>query len=111
MVVKDRILSQFFKVFRGTEMKRVNPSAERNREHILKVLQSSLDPAKHKKCLEIASGSGTHVDFFAHHLPQVTWQPSDCESEHLASLRAYGAEHDNILEPVIIDASKTIDVK
>ena len=92
-------------------MKRVNPSAERNRKHILTVLQSTLDPAKHKKCLEIASGSGTHVDFFAEHLPQVTWQPSDCDSEHLPSLRAYRADHANILEPVIIDVSKTIDIK
>ena len=92
-------------------MKRVNPSAERNREHILKVLQSTLDPDKHKRCLEIASGSGTHVDFFARHLPHVEWQPSDCDTEHLASLRAYRADHENILEPVIIDVSKTIDFK
>ena len=88
--------------------KRVNPSAERNREPILQVLRTTLDLGQPLKCLEIASGSGTHVGHFSQHLPHVTWQPSDCDPENLPSLRAYTSERENILEPIVIDISKTI---
>ena len=94
------------------KMKRVNPSAERNRDPILNVLKTTLDPSKHRKCLEIASGSGTHVGYFADHLPGVTWQPSDCDDEHVPSLAAYKQDclHKNILDPIIIDISKSVEM-
>ena len=91
-----------------SDSKRVNPSAERNRDPILEVLRRTLDLGRPLKCLEIASGSGTHVSHFAQHLPEVTWQPSDCDPENLPSLRAYARERENILEPVVIDISKTL---
>ena len=63
--------------------KRVNPSAERNRDPILSVLNRVLPKEKPLNCLEIASGSGTHVGYFAERLSCVTWQPSDCDQEQL----------------------------
>ena len=93
-----------------TDIKRVNPSAERNRDPILDVLKTTLELSRPLKCLEIASGSGTHVGHFAQHLPCVTWQPGDCDPENLPSLRAYTRERENILDPIVIDISKTVDM-
>ena len=92
------------------KFKRVNPSAERNRDPILQVLKSNLSSDSELKCLEIASGSGTHVGYFAQHLPNILWQPSDYEEENLPSLRAYKSEQENILDPLIIDVSKSIEL-
>ena len=91
-----------------SDSKRVNQSAERNRGPILEILRKTLDLGRPLKCLEIASGSGTHVGYFAQHLPEVTWQPSDCDPENLPSLRAYAREKENILEPIVIDISKSL---
>ena len=92
-------------------MKKVNPSAQRNREAILGVLKSTLTPEGPLSCLEIASGSGTHVGYLAQHLPQVTWQPTDLDSENMESLRAYKSEHTNILEPMVLDVSKNVELE
>ena len=92
------------------DSKRINPSAERNRDPILNVLRTTLELSRPLKCLEIASGSGTHVGHFAEHLPSVTWQPSDFDPENLPSLRAYTRESKNILDPIVIDISKILDI-
>ena len=95
-------------------MKKVNPSAQRNREPILAILRETLQTQTENetplRCLEIASGSGTHVGYFAQHLPNITWQPSDCDTENMESLRVYQSEHPNILEPIVLDVSKTISL-
>jgi len=88
--------------------KRVNSSAERNREPILKVLKEILSSDKPLKALEIASGSGTHVGYFAEHLRNVTWQPSDLDVKNLPSITAYKQEHENIMEPIVIDVSEPL---
>jgi len=93
--------------------RRVNPSAERNREPILSVLRSALDLARPLRCLEIASGSGTHVGHFAEQLPEVQWQPSDCDPANMDSLCAYqqASSHGNIRDPLVIDISKTVELE
>jgi len=88
--------------------KRVNSSAERNRDPILQVLKDNIPLDTQVKALELASGSGTHVGYFASHLPNVTWQPSDCDPKNLLSLAAYKEENSNILNPVVIDVSEPI---
>ena len=64
-----------------------SPAAERNRQPILAVLRRVLPPAG--RALEIASGSGQHVSWFARHLPQWTWQPTEHAAASLPSIAAW----------------------
>ena len=65
-------------------MKRHAPATARNRQPILDVLRPRL-PAK-GLVLEIASGSGEHVVYFAEALPDLVFQPSDPSTEARASI-------------------------
>src|SRR5579859_1188000 len=82
-----------------------SPSALRNRDPILAVLQDILPPSG--RVLEIASGSGEHILHFARHLPHLGWQPSDPSAEARASIAAWIAAEggSNIAAPLAIDAS------
>ena len=51
------------------------PHVARNRELILRVLKRVLQPRG--LILELASGSGEHVTYFAQMLPTLLWQPTD----------------------------------
>jgi SAM-dependent methyltransferase len=62
-------------------------AAERNRQPILEVLRRVLPPAG--RALEIASGSGQHVSWFARHLPRWTWQPTEYAADALPSIAAW----------------------
>ena len=64
-----------------------SPAAERNRQPILEVLRRVL-PAS-GCALEIASGSGQHVSWFARHLTAWTWQPTEFAAESLTSIAAW----------------------
>lgn len=81
------------------------PATERNREAILSVLKSILP--KQGKVLEIASGTGEHITFWAPHFPNITWQPSDPDPMHLASIEGWIAQLPaaNILPPIQIDVT------
>jgi len=80
------------------------PATERNREPILSVLRRVLPTAG--TVLEVASGSGEHAVFFAAALPALTWQPSDPDPAHCASIAAWSAHErlDNVLPPLPLDA-------
>jgi len=75
----------------------------RNRQPILEILRRVLPPAG--VVLEIASGTGQHVAFFARELPALRWQPSDPSSAHLESIRAWTAASgaDNVAAPLQLD--------
>src|SRR3954452_6567232 len=78
-------------------------ATERNRGPILEVLRRVLPPAG--VVLEIASGTGQHVVFFARELPSLSWQPSDPSPAHLDSIRAWtvaSGVHD-VAAPVQLD--------
>lgn len=81
------------------------PSTLRNREPILAVLRDAL-PAL-GLVLEVASGSGEHVTYFAAALPDLTFQPSDPDADALASIAAWTAESGlgNIRPPLQLDAA------
>ncbi len=59
-------------------------AAERNKGPILEVLQRVLPTQG--DVLEIASGSGQHVEAFARALPGLQWRPSDPDSQARASI-------------------------
>ena len=80
-----------------------SPAAERNRQPILEVLRTLL-PAT-GRALEVASGTGQHVAWFAAALPGWTWQPSDAQAETLDSITAWCAQAGvhNVRPPVLLD--------
>jgi hypothetical protein len=77
----------------------------RNREAIAAVLAQEL-PAQ-GTVLEVASGTGEHIVFFAARFPALRWQPSDASPAALPSIAAYRAEYpgSNCAEPLLIDAA------
>jgi Protein of unknown function (DUF938) len=84
--------------------KRVAPATARNRDAIRAVLASVLP--RTGTVLEVASGSGEHVVYFAGLMPALQWQPSDPQAEARHSIAAYSAEAaaPNIAAPLDIDA-------
>lgn len=80
-----------------------SPSAERNKHPILEVLRTVLP--ERGRALEIASGTGQHVVWFAKQLPQWTWQPSDVHRGALYNIevRTSEAALDNVYAPLLLD--------
>jgi SAM-dependent methyltransferase len=78
-------------------------AAERNKDPILSVLESVL-PAS-GRVLEIASGTGQHVCFFAAALPDLNWQPSDPDEAHREAIitRVRHASLANVQPPLALD--------
>jgi SAM-dependent methyltransferase len=78
-------------------------ATERNRDPILEVLRGVLPPTG--LVLEIASGTGQHVAYFARALPALRWQPSDPSAAHLESIRAWSAASgaNNVAPPLLLD--------
>lgn len=62
--------------------KQFYPAADRNKQPILDILQKTLSSTGSQKFLEIASGSGQHISFFAPHFPKIQFYPSE-ESQFL----------------------------
>ena len=79
------------------------PATLRNREAILAVLREML-PAS-GLVMEVASGTGEHVRFFAEALPELEWQPSDPDPTALGSIAAWADGVPNIRAPLPIDAA------
>jgi SAM-dependent methyltransferase len=65
------------------------PAAARNRQAILGVLDRHLPPRG--LVLEVASGTGEHIVHFAQAHPALTFQPSDPEPQHRASIDAWSS--------------------
>nr|WP_298926428.1 DUF938 domain-containing protein [uncultured Erythrobacter sp.] len=86
-------------------MKKHAPATERNRDAIAAVLSEELPSSG--LVLEVASGSGEHVVYFAERFPHLDWQPSDFERDALASIIAWQDEASagNLRFPTVIDAS------
>jgi len=78
-------------------------AADNNKQPILAVLRQVLGASG--RALEIASGTGQHVSFFASHLSHWHWQPTDGNPLSLPSIAAYTAQQDlrNVAPPVLLD--------
>ena len=87
------------------DLRRWAPATLRNREPILELLRKIV-PAS-GRVLEVASGTGEHIVYFARHLPNLQWQPSDASLSARQSIRAWAdAEHlPNVDEPLELDAA------
>ena len=71
------------------ELVRSSPAALRNRDAILEVLADAFaDHGAVRDVLEIASGTGEHIERFAAAMPQVRFQPTDMDPEYLAAIAA-----------------------
>ncbi|HMZ87630.1 MAG TPA: DUF938 domain-containing protein, partial [Giesbergeria sp.] len=80
-----------------------SPAAERNRQPILQVLSALLPSTG--RALEVASGTGQHVAWFAAALPGWTWQPSDAQDAQFEAIAAWCTKAGvrNVLPPVLLD--------
>lgn len=88
------------------DRRRHAPAAERNRGPILEVLRRVLP--ERGTVLEIASGTGQHVAYFAAALPALVWQPTERDAADLASIAAW-AEHAgvaNVRSPLVLDVTR-----
>ncbi|MFO7181569.1 MAG: DUF938 domain-containing protein [Pseudomonadota bacterium] len=82
------------------------PAAERNKQPIAEVLVPLL-ANREGVFLEIASGTGQHIVHFAGLLPRFTFVPSDCDPEHLDTLRrrVEATALPNLNAPLAIDVT------
>jgi hypothetical protein len=83
-------------------------AADRNKDPILAVLESELSSAA--SVLEIASGTGQHVCFFAAALAATRWQPSEpVESDREAiTTRTRESGLTNVAPPVALDVTAAL---
>jgi methylase of polypeptide subunit release factors len=63
-----------------------SPSTERNRTHILPILQRVLPAAA--EVLEVGSGTGEHAVYFCAHIADLRWQPTDADPAAIDSILA-----------------------
>jgi len=78
-------------------------AADRNKEPILRVLKDELNAKE--TVLEIGSGTGQHACYFMEALPDITWQPTELQS-NIPAIQSWLSEYHsltNILEPVVLD--------
>jgi SAM-dependent methyltransferase len=85
-----------------------SPAADRNKQPILNVLRDALP--ERGTALEIASGTGQHVAWFAAALPQWTWQPTDAMPVAMESISAHVAEQGlgNVRPPLVLDVMASV---
>lgn len=85
----------------------VYPACERNKCHILEVLKTHFDAQQAGNVLEIASGTGQHISYFASHFPNLIFQPSEWDASLFGSLMEYARETPtkNVKYPVKIDVT------
>jgi hypothetical protein len=92
-------------VSQPTDLRLYAPATARNRDPIAAVLKDWLPAAG--RVLEVGSGTGEHAVHFARNFPDLEWQPTDPDPEHLGSIRAWRewANLPNLLPPLAIDVT------
>ncbi|KAK9352211.1 hypothetical protein V1523DRAFT_351902 [Lipomyces doorenjongii] len=94
-------------------------SAERNKVEVLPVLNQWLTgaalnngiPIESRRVLELASGFGTQVSYFAEYTPSVTFQPTEAQAECIEAMKAVAeqATNRNILPPAKLNVVSDTD--
>ena len=77
------------------------PATGRNTEPILEVLRGVLP--YEGIVVEVAAGSGQHVASFSREFPGLVWQPTDIDSDHCSSIKAWSDGRRNVLSPLVLD--------
>lgn len=79
-------------------------AGNRNREPLLGVLKEKL-PKDSGQVLELASGSGMHINYFAPHFEHLHFHPTDRDEEVFDNIKKLSVEHgnDNIADPAHLD--------
>lgn len=82
----------------------VSWAGHRNRDPILEVFKSKF-PKTAGNVLELASGSGMHINYFAPHFPDLSFQPTDLNEDALKNIMRVTWENDvkNVLSPFKLD--------
>ena len=83
-----------------------SPSAERNKQPIADVLAEWLP--KTGLVLEVASGTGQHVAWFAAQFPDLEWQPTDPDPAALRAIPLWTRGVANIRPPEALDVTSTV---
>ncbi|PKU22067.1 DUF938 domain-containing protein [Telmatospirillum siberiense] len=78
-------------------------AGRRNRDPILEIFQQKFPDSG--DALELASGSGLHINHFAPHFPKIRFQPSDLIPEVFNSIteKREAAGNSNVADPIRID--------
>lgn len=84
---------------------RFSTAADRNKQPILEVLRKVLPT--HGHALEIASGTGQHVAWFARHLSCWSWQPSDATADGFDDIEAHTIGLSAVHKPLVLDVTNT----
>jgi len=82
-------------------------AGNRNRDPILSVFEGLFPTTGN--VLELASGSGMHINYFAPRFPQLQFQPSDYNADVFETIKAKRAEQGitNVADPVSIDLTNS----
>ncbi|CAN2536106.1 hypothetical+protein [Methylocapsa aurea] len=82
-------------------------AGNRNRDPILDVFKEIFP--KSGNVLELASGAGNHINYFAPHFKELFLQPSDYDSDVFETIKAKRAEagNANVADPLKIDLTKS----
>lgn len=86
--------------------KRFSQAAENNKLFILEIIKQYIKSDDH--ILEIGSGTGQHISYFAESLPSNTWQPADLICNH-ESVRAWCMGQKNICEPIELNVNSFLN--
>jgi SAM-dependent methyltransferase len=81
-------------------------AGRRNRDPILDVFKKLFPPTG--EVLELASGSGAHINYFAPHFKQHNFQPSDYDTDVFETIKTTRGEqgNTNVADPVKIDLTE-----
>ncbi|MDD4915523.1 MAG: DUF938 domain-containing protein [Methylococcales bacterium] len=82
-------------------------AGNRNREPILHVLKQKL-PRESGRVMEMATGSGMHINYFAPHFEHLQFHPTDKDQEVFDNIKQLIADHGNrnIADPVHLDLTE-----
>lgn len=85
---------------RVSDARQFSEACERNKEPIGDRLAAIV--GERGVVLEIGSGTGQHAAYLSARFSGLMWQPSDL-GDRFDSVRAWTAERDNVLEPIVFD--------